>query len=111
MRTPIESLDAACIALGGQQRLADALTAATPDHPCTTSAISQWRTRLFAGGALPQDRAEPVEAVTNGSVRVEEWRPDLLWRRDQDGRVIGVITPIAPTEPKRRRGTSAKARA
>lgn len=100
MRTPLEALDAACAALGGQQQLADALSQATPDRPCSTSAISQWRTRMQDGGLFPEERAEPVEAVTKRAVTCEELRPDLLWHRNGRGAVVAVARPIQPT-PRR----------
>lgn len=97
MRSPIDALDAACGVLGGQQQLADAITTATPETPCTTSAISQWRTRLRDGSPFPEDRCEPIEAVTVGAVVCEELRPDLIWRRGLDGRVVGIERRILPT--------------
>lgn len=100
MPTPSCALDAACLALGGQQRLADALTKATPDTPITSSAISQWRRRL-----VPLERCEPIEAVTAGRVRCEQLRPDLCWRRDGRGRVVAVAQTVKPT-PRGRRPVS-----
>lgn len=100
MPTPLQSLDAAttCFrAQGGQAALAEAIGVKSPS-------ISGWRKALAAGNrkGIPQDRCEPIETATAGKVRVEELRPDLLWKRDPDGRVVGVITPIKPTRRRRR---------
>jgi|SRR5690348_1561003 len=101
MPSPIKALDAACDhfrAEGGQTALAAAIGMKSPS-------ISDWRKKISGGNAkaIPPERCEPVEAATAGKVRVEELRPDLLWKRDPEGRVIGFITPIKPTPRKRGR--------
>jgi DNA-binding transcriptional regulator YdaS (Cro superfamily) len=101
MPTPLEALSTACDFFreqGGQLALAAAIGVKSPS-------ISGWRKALAEGNAkgIPQDRCEPIETATGGRVRVEELRPDLLWKRDPEGHVIGVITPIKPTSRKRGR--------
>lgn len=82
----MQALEAACDLLGGQYKLADAIRRTSPS-------ISEWKRRKV----IPEDCCEPIEAVTDGAVRVEELRPDLRWRRDASGRVVGVEKPIKPT--------------
>jgi len=107
MRTPLEALETACRVMGGQQGLADALSAIGPR--CTQPAIHQW----FIRGVIPEERCEPIEAVTAAkwpelseqdrnayvsSPRVEELRPDLGWERNAAGHVVAnrrAIEPVA----------------
>jgi len=87
-----------------QRAFAAALSLAT-GRRVTSQAISQWKVN-----GVPEDRCEPIEAVTKGAVRVEELRPDIQWQRDPQGRVTGYLPSPVPIQPTRRR-RAAKARA
>lgn len=98
----MEALDAACALLGSQQNLAAALTLISPR--LTSPSISDWRNRAV----VPDDRCEPIETATAGAVTVEELRPDLRWRRDAAGQVVGCEKQIKPTpRPRKRAGKRA----
>lgn len=108
MPTPLEALLGA-IALDhiGSQRALAAQLAALVGTEFDEANISQWLRTLRSAGerskrAVPEKWCEPIEVLTDGKIRVEELRPDILWQRHPDGQVIGVIKPIKPTRPTKR---------
>lgn len=108
MHDPTKALAVAVGCFASQAAFAAALSQA--GKPVTSQAVGQWRRALAAGNpkGIPQDRCEPIETATGGRVRVEALRPDLLWKRDPDGRVVGVTTPIRPTARKRAKRRTAQ---
>jgi DNA-binding transcriptional regulator YdaS (Cro superfamily) len=69
---PIElvALERACELLGGQVKLSEAISGASPQ------AISQWRKR----GRVPAERVLEIETATGGKVSRHDLRPDIYPR-------------------------------
>lgn len=91
-----------CSLVGGQKGLAAKLGISEPS-------VSGWvrRDDGLLDVCVPEARCEPIEALVAGARRVEELRPDILWKRDpSSGQVIGRVVPIQPT---RRRASKRRA--
>lgn len=59
------------------------------------------------GKRAGHDLAMRIEAATDGAVRCDDLRPDVLWNRDDTGRVIGYQVRIAPPARRPRKKVTA----
>lgn len=77
-------LEAAIEMFGGQSAMAELLEV-------SKAAVNQW----VSNGKPPVERCPAIEAATKGKVTCEELLPDLEWRRDARGHVLGYMVRLS----------------
>lgn len=80
----MDAITRAIEAVGGQQTELARRISVKPQ------ALSQW---IQGVRPIPAQRCADIERETG--VRCEELRPDLVWTRDQNGRITGYHVPLA----------------
>jgi len=98
---PVKTKNPLDAAIHAASVLGDGSGVARIARACGTSTqfIHNMRRQWRLAGRPPRamrDHAPAIEAACGRAVTVEELMPDVTWRRDSAGAVVGYCVPVAP---------------